>query len=66
MQVGFTLWPLPSDFRDSLRNVYKDVWPSICRSKEAVAFGTTEAFADSFIDGTFRGPHSSAKREGYK
>lgn len=42
----------------NVRNVYKDVWPSIRRSNEAMAFGATEAFTDSFVDRAFRGPHS--------
>lgn len=40
-----------SDPDNLLRNVYEDVGSSICRGNEAMAFGATEAFADTFVDG---------------
>lgn len=50
-----------SDPDNLLRNVYEDVGSSICRGNEAMAFGATEAFADTFVDGALRCSHSSAK-----
>lgn len=41
-----------------VRNVYEDVRSSICGGNEAMAFGATEAFADTFVDGALRCSHS--------
>lgn len=35
---------------DSLRDVQKDIRAAISRGDEAMALGSTEAFADSFVD----------------
>lgn len=38
-------------------NVQEDVRAAIGRGNEAMALGSTETFADSFVDGTLRSPH---------
>lgn len=49
---------------DSLRNVQEDVRATISRGNEAMALGSTETFADSFVDRTLRSPHRPDKRWG--
>lgn len=45
-----------------IRDVQKDIGAAISRGDEAVALGSTEAFADSFVDRALRRPHR--RREG--
>lgn len=40
-----------------IRDVQEDVRAAVSRGNEAMTLGSTEALADSFVDGALRSPH---------
>lgn len=54
----------PRPAADSLRDVQEDVRAAVSRGNEAMTLGSTEALADSFVDGALRSPHRPDRDRG--